>query len=236
MSKTLIATNILDSVNSEVYGSHCQTWFRLGRNTSDEFILFHPHRMTIDAARNSAAQIAMRNSCDYIWFIDSDMILSAGTYESLKSRDAEVAMAQTYIRSHPFREMFFKMDGNNLRHYDDWWKDEKDDGTVECDAVGFACALIKVAPLYKINPPYFITGTLHTEDVYYCLKLKDKFPGARIVMDTKVPTGHQLNPEFISAKNINEMRARHPIIEQNVDRGIEYVKSVKQVFEDRKDN
>lgn len=209
MSKTLVCTNVLDNVKSLVYGSHCQEWFRMGRNTKDDFILFHPERFSIDNARTQAATYAMALECDYIYFIDDDMVLFPNTYQSLKACDADVAMAFTYIRGYPFDVMFFKSEINEdpmvtyvgshkLVHYNDWKNHVKEDGTLDVSAVGFACALIKVQRLLEIPEPYFITSKHQTEDVYYCLKLKYHDPQTKIVVDTKVPTGHLLSPEFIA--------------------------------------
>lgn len=238
MAKTLICTNILDSISSEVYGNHCQMWYRLGRGTTDEFILFHPYRMTIDMARNTAAKIAMQNECDFIWFVDSDMILSPRTYESLKSRDADVCLAHTYIRGEPYHEMFFKFTKNNngikkLDYYKNWREEVDENGVLKADAVGFACALIKVKRLLEMTPPYFITGEGQTEDVYYCLKLLDHDSNASILVDTTVPTGHLLNPEVIGLHNVEELRSRVVNIDKNnqkMDRGQDYLESCKQIF------
>ena len=50
------------------------------------------------------------------------------------------------------------------------------------------------------------SGALTTEDVYFCLKLKDKLKkGVKFLVDTKVPTGHLMHPEAISAYNGEDM-------------------------------
>src|SRR6187431_1639112 len=138
--KTLVCTNVLDNVNSLAYGSHMQEWFRMGRNTQDEFILFHPNRFSIDNARNQAANFALQNECDYLYFIDDDMILAPNTYASLKSCDADVAMALSFIRGYPFHVMAFKKDPKNssgLTYYDDLLEHMKFGGIIECEAIGF---------------------------------------------------------------------------------------------------
>jgi len=239
MSKTLVCTNVLENVKSLPFGSHCQEWFRLGRNTNDDFIFFHPERFSIDNARTQAANYAMELECDYIYFIDDDMILSPNTYKSLKACDADVAMAHTYIRGYPFDVMFFKIEEQkkNIRnfsgmdrrliHYNDWENHIDESGLVECHAVGFACALLKVKNLLEIPPPFFVTGPQQTEDVYYCMKLKYHKPESRIVVDTKVPTGHLLSPEVITISTRKKLMEYYkPEIEENKsgDRGEEYKK------------
>ena len=159
--------NILDNVNAEIYASHIQEWFRLGRNTSDEFILFYPNRFSIDNARNQAALHTLRNECDFLYFIDDDIVLSPTTYQSLKKgieiEGADIVQALTFIRGYPFHAMMFKrsniitaLGGKNLDYYDDYKEHVDENGYVECDAVGFSCVLIKCDVLKKINPPYFV--------------------------------------------------------------------------------
>lgn len=243
MSKTLVCTNVLDSVKSQAYGSHCQEWFRLGRDTKDDFVLFHPERYSIDTARNQAAKYAMLLECDYIWFLDDDMVLSPKTYQSLKGCDGDVVMALTFIRGLPFNPMFFRKDNEyesdprnlNLVHYNDWVDKICNNGTIHTYAVGFACTLLKVDRLFEMPPPYFITSSLQTEDIYYCCKLKQHDPGARILVDSKVPTGHLLAPEMISLKTRDKLlefyKEEIEINKQSkLDRGEEYFEEVKIAF------
>jgi len=240
MSKTLVCTNVLDSVKSIVYGSHCQEWFRLGRDTSDEFILFHPERYSIDNARAQAAKYAMLLECDYIWFLDDDMVLAPKTYQSLKDADGDVVMALTFIRGTPFNPMFFKNQSQNERqiqldYYNDWESGLKE-GVVECYAVGFACTLLKVKRLLEMPPPYFITSSHQTEDIYYCCKLKQFDPDSKILVDCKVPTGHVLSPEIISIKTREKLLKYHEediklTKKEKLDRGSEYFDEIKSVFE-----
>lgn len=236
MSKTLVCVNVLDNVNSQVYGSHCQEWFRLGRNTSDEFILFHPNRLSIDNARTQAAKLAMQLECDFLYFIDDDMILSPNTYQSLKSASGDIVQALTFIRGYPFHCMAFKKVGTGvLDYFDDYAKFVNSEGLVEAEAVGFACCLINVnTTLKKIKPPYFVTGIQATEDVYFCCKVKDKLgDSVKIYVDTKRPTGHLLNPEVISAYNHDVLSKFHkPIREPDEDRGEEYLNQCKQTLEE----
>jgi len=238
MSKTLICVNVLDNVNAQVYGSHCNEWFRLGRNTHDEFILFHPNRLSIDNARNQAADLALRLECDYLFFLDDDMILSPNTYQSLKRCDADIAQALTFIRGYPFHCMAFKKgtEPGILEYYDDYHQWIRPNGIFGAEAVGFACVLIKCETLKKINKPYFITSTQSTEDVYFCIKLRNKLRDeVEIVVDTNVPTGHLLHPEIVSQSNVKELREKikkmMPDEESDKkDRGARYLKECKHQF------
>jgi len=238
MSKVLVAVNVLDTVSSQVYGSHCQEWFRMGRNnTDDQFILFHPNRLSIDNARNQAAIYAQMYECDYIYFVDDDMILTPNTYSSLKACNADIAQALTYIRSYPFNMMAFRNSENHKLDYFNNWQDFVDyQGNVECEAVGFACVLIKTSLFKKIQPPYFVTGVGVTEDVYFCLKLRQSIEAnyLRIVVDTKVPTSHLLHPEGLNVFNREKLLAHYAEENKHVngkDRGEEYLDMAKGQFQ-----
>jgi glycosyltransferase involved in cell wall biosynthesis len=238
MSLTVVCTNVLSNVNSLAYGSHCQEWYRMGRTTSDNFILFHPDRFSIDNARNQAAKIALEQNADYIYFLDDDMVLTPNTYSSLKKANADVAQALTFIRGMPFEPMFFKNLGTeeriNLTYYRDYEGMIDLNGYVDTYAVGFACVLLKVESLKKIPPPYFITGAHTTEDVYYCVKLRQHLPDAKILVDTNVPTGHILHPEVVHRDTRNKLvqyfSDPDKMEKLGGDRGKEYLAICKQAL------
>lgn len=238
MSKVLVCTNVLDSVKSYAYGSHVQEWFRMGRHCKeDEFILFHPERYSIDNARTQAANYAMYLECDYIYFLDDDMTLTPNTFSSLKAADGDVVQALTYIRGYPFDVMAFRGEEKEGKLKLEYFNDYKDhieaNGLVTAYAVGFACALLKVKPLLKLPPPFFVTGTGQTEDVYFCCKLKQYFPESRILVDTKVPTGHLLHNEVVGNHNVEKLRkfyAPKAFEAKGNDRGNEYAEMAKGIF------
>lgn len=207
-----IGVNALSNVNAAVYANHSHLYYFLGRLAEKQGYQFTFHtapRTSIDRMRNDAAKVALQNECDYLWFIDDDMLLSDGTLESLISCEADIAMARTYIRGYPFKNMSFKLTSPapdiGLINHTDEELEGKD--IVECGAVGFACALIKCELLKKIDPPFFITSTHGTEDIYFCVRCQmDLDEPVRIVVDTRVPTGHMLNPEFVGPKTVKHLR------------------------------
>lgn len=207
-----IGVNALSNVNAAVYANHSHLYYFLGREAEKNGVQFTFHtapRTSIDRMRNDAARVALENECDYLWFIDDDMLLSDGTLQSLISCEADIAMARTFIRGYPFKNMSFKLTSPPPDIALDNHTDEELEGrdVVECGAVGFACALIKVELLKKIDPPFFITSAYGTEDIYFCVKVQMELEDpVRIVVDTRVPTGHMLNPEFVNPKNVKQLR------------------------------
>lgn len=242
--KILIGTNLLTEVNATVYANHCAMYYHLGviaKERGWQFITMMPTRMSIDRMRNEAAKIALQNECDYLVFIDDDMLLLPHTLETLIDSDKDIVMAHTFIRGYPFKPMCFKredptksIENTGLGNYDDVVKDAVD-GLCECDAIGFATVAIKTHLLKKLPPPWFVTGPNSTEDIYFCLRCKmelDEPTG--IYVHTGVPTGHKLDPEFVSEDSVGKLREMYrPSVELDElsrrDRGKEYHEMISMV-------
>jgi hypothetical protein len=242
--KTLIGVNTLTEVDSSVYLSHCQMWYRLGKEyPDDKFIFYTPHRLSIDNMRNGAVNIALSQECDYLMFIDDDMILHPNCFTSLlngmKKYSADVMMALTFIRSYPFKPMFFRScsDGKlttDLKVYDDYADHVDESGYIRCNAIGCACVLFNVERCFKqMVPPYFLTipGRL-TEDIYFCLKLEQLHDGKdniHIYVDTNVPTGHLMERDVAHVESVDKLRIRFKEDSPNTERdhGNAYAKYIE---------
>ena len=159
--------------------------------------------------RNESAKLALQMECDYLLFIDDDVIVHEDTFTSLLSANKDIVMALTFLRSYPFQPMLFiDRSGNekevqSLQSYENYAdhiiEDGFDEGLVQCDAVGFSCALIKCELLKKLEPPYFVTiPNQCTEDIYFCVKAQRVLgkKNVSIFTDTRVPTGH-LGEKFL---------------------------------------
>lgn len=215
--KTLIGVNTLESVNSFVYASHIDAFIKMKKDfPEDEFLFFTPYRMSIDAMRNASARMALETNCDYLMFIDDDVVIKPHTYKMLRDADKDIVMALTFIRGFPFHPMFFKVVGEetaengkrsqNLTHYDDYETNVKDN-LVKCGAVGFSCVLIKMDVVRAVDPPYFVTGPHHTEDVYFCLKARYTLdPEPEIFVRTDCATMHMMMADGVTDTNVEQLR------------------------------
>lgn len=224
--KILILVNTLSSVNAFIYSNHCQFWTRTVKDFPDfEFIFLTPYRMSIDMARNLAAKQALALNCDYLMFIDDDVLIPADTFKKLYEAEKDVIAGLGCIRGFPFDNMIFKehireevsktaqgevildsegkeiiLQHRELSFYNELPKNE--DGSlvelVECGAVGFSCCLLNMDVLRLLEPPYFITLPSCTEDVYFCNRLIEELtPTPTIFCHTGVQWGHMLNSEPI---------------------------------------
>ena len=253
LMRTLVLVNVLNSVNSYIYTNHIEFWSKTKelypKSHNNEFFLFTPPRMSVDMARNTAAKQAMMLECDYLMFIDDDVLIPPTSFDSLLKCDADIASGLVIIRGYPFNVMAFRREGQNLPYFNDLptveievgdgkggypvLKDPvtQDDGLI---AVGFSCALIKVGILKKIPQPYFVTGPRNTEDIYFCLKAKDSISELKISLATHVQCGHILHPEPIEYATIDIFREFYETLRpdtveniKNEEKGrdTEYIKS-----------
>lgn len=203
--KVLIATNLLQNISPEVYVSHCAFWTHTIKNhIKDTFHLFAPTRMQIDKMRNYAAKIAIEGNYDYLMFIDDDILLLPETFTELLNSNLDVCMALTYVRGAPFDPMLYRLDNDKLVPVRDW-EDEEGKGIILGDAVGTPCTLINTKVFSLIEPPYFVSGTNNTEDIYFCIKLKTASPSVTIGMNTRVPTDHLVDRLYVSRYNLDKV-------------------------------
>lgn len=215
--KVLVGVNTLTSVDQMVYLSHCQFWTRtIKQYPDDTFMFYAPYRMSIDHMRNASVKVALENECDYLFFIDDDVVIEPHTFKSLYECKLDVAMALTFIRGYPFDPMFFKFDElkQNLKRPHKYEDLIAENGIIPCDAIGCACVLFKTWMFKEIKEPWFVTCKNCTEDVYFCLQMHDtiKTPFT-IGVDTKVPTAHKLGAEYISPFNRNALLAYYETLD-----------------------
>lgn len=220
--KVFILVNTLTSVNSFIYGNHIEFFTYSAKHYPNiEFQFFSPHRMSIDNARNTAADYAMKLDADYLMFIDDDVMIPRDCLGRLIENDKDICAGFVIIRGYPFNVMAFKFGRRTKQYkhmgfYNDLPKnsDGKLQKLVKCDAVGFSLALIKMNMLKKLSQPYFITGTKNTEDVYFCLKAKNELKNnVSIYMDTSLQCGHLLNAEPIAWENREQLKKYYESLE-----------------------
>ena len=125
--------------------------------------------------------------------------------DSLISCDADIVAADVIIRGYPFNHMSFVSDGNQgLVPIPDMALEIEKQGigpVINVGAVGFSLCLIKVDILRKMADPWFVTGPMNTEDIYFCLKAKQLKDDITIKLDSRVQCGHILWQEVISRGN-----------------------------------
>lgn len=215
--KVYILINSLASVGQNEDMCHRRLFYSLGK--SRKFYLYDHGmpRTSIDRARNEAAKMALDLECDYVMFLDDDMIVADTTFRAgdgkvydnvidcMMTAKQDIVMAMSYIRGYPFHPMAFRLKRNKALRYAD--EIERSKEFIEpVDAVGFTCALLRTDILKKMEPPWFITSPTGTEDVYYCMRVRNEIKDAKIAVDMRCPTGHRLDPEYVSLHNVKHLR------------------------------
>ena len=221
--KTLIAINNLTTIDQLAYANHIQFFYRLGKEfPADYFALCNPRRMSIDKMRNFSARAAIDHGFDYLMFVDDDVLLPFNAFKRLQMADKDIIAGITCIRGYPYHPMVFNfmgplLGGPNTCHYmDDYLERADSNGIVECDAIGFSCCLIKVDFLKKIEPPFFITGEHHTEDIYFCARAKKEVAGTKIFADALVRTAHILGSEVVEPFNLEARKLFDEAVTPNI--------------------
>lgn len=204
--KIVVCTNSLSVSQFPAYSNHIQLFFHLGRFYKQfDFCLVNPPRMSIDRCKNLAAETALDIEAKYLLILDDDVLIPTpfDFLTKLINLKADIAAADVLIRGYPFNHMYFKYtnkDRSGLEPFKSLPKNHKR-GSLDVDAVGFSCCLIKTDLLRQLPKPYFVTGMNNTEDIYFCVKAREAFPDCSIKVDTSIKCGHILWPEIIDSDN-----------------------------------
>lgn len=231
--RILIAINSLVSTVQTAYSNHIQFFYRLGRDPlyqNWDFVLFNPARMSIDRMRNMAARTALENDCQYLLFLDDDVLVPIDGLQKLLSAAADIASGHVIVRGYPFENMFFKYnkEQTQLPHMKE--EDLPPGDIFDVDAVGFSFTLIDVNLLKKLPSPFFVTGLTNTEDIYFCLKAKHYFPETTIKVNQTITCAHILWSEMINKDNRDAYKTYFLSVNPSIG---EEEENKKQAQEDR---
>lgn len=172
-----------------------------------EFHWFTVGRILTPLAREKLARQAVEADMDYLIMYDDDMVLPPEMALALlkdmeKHPEIDVLAPLAFMRSEPhYAVMYTTIEGyDGVRHQDyysnQFVKNYPKNKLVECDAVGFGAACIRVSLLKKMREPYFMSTTNTGEDIWFCVNAKQQAK-ARIFMDTRIKLGHLSNPQII---------------------------------------
>ena len=191
-------------------------------NLKEKFEVFTcvPKRTNIVSARNLIVNEAIKQECDWIFWIDDDMVIKpdVNIIEKLMAHDKDIVAPLFFSRCYPFIPMIFKRKTWASRYcvYDNIMDYPK--GLLKVDGVGFGCVLTKVEIFKKLAQPYFWANEIFGEDLFFCENATRA--GIEIYCDTTIDVGHigepvvswenmhiaakQANYEYIKAKNIKD--------------------------------
>jgi hypothetical protein len=207
--KILVGTPIFGEIPARSYVSHCNFWYRVGRTMKDTDIMFYtPERMPIDHARNHMVEHALSNSCDYLFFYDTDMVINPNLLSTLVARDKPVITGLSYVRGYPFVPMCFKYGDPAETRLDEYEPTKEDfkNGLFQVDAIGTSTCLINTKVFKEMEEPWFDSGLYHTEDIFFCAMAKQQVPWVEFWVDTTVESGHLTDAIIVNSKNVEALR------------------------------
>jgi len=193
MKKIAVCIPVKDNVSTEFLGSFLNLIFNNMKKY--DLIVSFSELFPIDAARNDLVDRALKYNPDYIFFIDSDMILPDNILDDLINMNKEIASALYFMRSPPYKpivkvmkdKMFCIVNSIPLNQI------------IEIDAVGLGCCLVKREVFekikekkekifsieeQKINDKTQLLG----EDTVFCLRAKET--GFKIFVNTGLICKH----------------------------------------------
>ena len=147
-------------------------------------------------ARESLSKFAIDNDFDYLFMVDSDMVLPPNTIvELLKTLDSgyDLATGLIFKRTYPFQPCFYSSARINqqgekftssLEGIIKW----NDNEILPIEACGMASCLIKVDCLKQLDLPLFYPFPEIGEDITFCIKFRQK--GFKLALNTGLDIGH----------------------------------------------
>ena len=141
-------------------------------------------------AREVMVRSALESNHDYVFFLDSDMLVQPDILPRLMEHDVDIVSGMAFKRAMPYSPCFYEQceynDGNiNVEPYRSWESGQ----LMEVAGVGMACTLIKTDVFRSMNPPLFLP--MHeeiAEDLAFCIRAREA--GYKIYVDTNINAGH----------------------------------------------
>lgn len=136
-------------------------------------------------ARNRIVQQAIEKNCDYLFFIDADMVFPPDTLLRLLSHNVPMVNALAFRRIKPHYPCIFKWNEKEgsyetVAYYG---------GLQEVDATGMPAILIKTEVFKKMKQPwYYYRDNLFSSDLTFCENARKL--GYKILIDTDLKIGH----------------------------------------------
>lgn len=154
----------------------------------------------VDKARNDLVKMALKDNCDYVFFIDSDTLIPKGALDQLLKMDVDIASGLYFAKGKPYLPVARVREGD--RHF--FLEDFEWNSIMEVQGVGMGCCLIKTDVFKNLEFPYFkLEWRKHegkdyqiAEDLYFCDEAQKK--GHKVYLNTGVVCQHfgiEVGPE-----------------------------------------
>lgn len=208
--KTAIGIPIVDSVPGENWTELVSTVMEVGR-VSDVLLLRQLNTMPHTRARANIVKNALEENCDYLFFIDDDMVIPQNSFEELlgtmRKTQAAVVSGHYYRRGYPYHSVWSKeIEGQ-------WFPVDADTDIWPIHCSGLGCALIDLHWLRDhVQAPWFETemdsfGPNVTDDVTFFRKVVAA--GGKVYGHGGIRCGHLGSRMVICDKTVDFLRKLH---------------------------
>lgn len=147
----------------------------------------------VTTARQRIAEFALSSKADYLFFMDSDMIIHQKTIEALINEDVDIVSTMFFKRVPPYSPCFYtevRPEGDSALLMTPQGWDSDNVGLYRCHATGLAATLIKRSVLEALKGTRMFEHPLNDigEDIAFCLNARAK--GFQVWVDTRLEAGH----------------------------------------------
>lgn len=214
LPKVAVATHAFESVDFDIYYNHIFAFM----HWVQKYELFYIGRRGLAAAcaRNMLVDMAIKEGCEYIFFLDADHLITKNTLPLLmENRQDAIISGLTCKRMYPYTQVVWLKDGKGLFIE----KTLPLDGKIyEVGVCSFGCTLINLSKLKKLKKPYFrdtckpgADGSLNNirSDINICDMFREA--GESVFVDTRVLVGHRGEARRIFPQNAGLYKNMHPV-------------------------
>jgi hypothetical protein len=182
-TKLAILVPTRDTVHSQF--AYCLT--QLIKTTSevgiDTYLFFDSSTILLNQ-REKLIENAKDIKCDYVLWLDSDMMFPSTTALRLLAHNKDIVACNYLKRSKPLKTVAY----TDLTNWDSWLPLEPKDDLVKVEGVGMGCMLMKTEIFDSLQKPYFeFTYKGDTQDWYgedFMLLTKLRLNSFNVYIDT----------------------------------------------------
>ncbi len=146
----------------------------------------------LDLSRNNIVNLAKKENCDYIFFLDSDVLIDENQLDKLLYHSKDVISGVYYKRTPFYEPLPRRRVAENLYIS----IEPEGENIIEVDGTGLGCLLVNMDIFDKIPYPWFEFKYVNrngewsqlSEDLYFCQKVQNI--GEKIYCDPTVKCGH----------------------------------------------
>lgn len=169
--------------------THMQA-YSLG-HSNHTYSLGYAKRTFIHMARTRLVEEARAGNCDYILWLDDDMIwppnLAVRLVQCAEKHGLDIVSGYYCTRSPHHLPLIYVINPDGT-YRPMLPKEDQRNHLMACDATGMGCCLMRVSLFERIEKPWFLLEENGTEDVYFMRKCMNA--GISTHVDTGLPCGH----------------------------------------------